>query len=202
MPSAYGNKQKHESKNPLQRALIGHFHAQLAAAVRALAPKDILEVGCGEGYLLQALRDAGVSVPMLGIDLSEAAIAEARTRVPDARFEVKDALALADAGEQYDLVLICEVLEHLPQPERMLDVLGRIARRHVIASVPWEPFFRGLNFLRGKHLTALGNDPEHVNHWSRGEFLRFVSMRFELQAAPLAFPWTLVSASQVARARS
>jgi len=164
MPSAYGNKQKHESRNPLQRVLIGHFHAQLAAAVRALAPKEILEVGCGEGYLLQALRMAGVSVPMHGIDLSEHAIAEARVRVPDARFEVRDALSLAEAGEQYDLVLICEVLEHLAHPERMLDVLGRIARRHVVASVPWEPFFRGLNFMRGKHLLALGNDPEHVNH--------------------------------------
>jgi SAM-dependent methyltransferase len=193
MTSLHGNQQKHESKNPIQRALIDRFHGELARIVRDLAPVGILDVGCGEGYVLSALRGAGIPCPMHGIDLSAQAIEAARIRVPDASFEVIDALALADAGRRYDLVLMTEVLEHIPGPSRMLPILERIAERYVVTSVPWEPFFRGLNFLRGKHVLALGNDPEHVNHWGRSAFLEFMGDRFDVQQAPMVFPWTLVA---------
>ena len=159
MSSAYGNRQKHESKNPIQRALIGRFHGELARVVRELGPADILDVGCGEGYVLGALREEGIRCPLHGIDFSADAIGSARSRVPDATFEVGDALALAEAGRRYDLVLMTEVLEHIPEPARMLPVLERIARRFVVTSVPWEPFFRGLNFLRGKHLWRSATTP-------------------------------------------
>jgi 2-polyprenyl-3-methyl-5-hydroxy-6-metoxy-1,4-benzoquinol methylase len=194
MASSHGNRQKHESKNPLQRALIGHFHRQLTELVRARAPSEILEVGCGEGFVLSALREAGVSCPMHGIDFSESAIAEAQRRVPDATFSVEDANTLANDGRRYDLVLMIEVLEHLPDPQRMLSLLERLAKRHVVLSVPWEPFFRGLNFLRGKHIRELGNDPEHIQHWSRREFARLAGSHFEVREKPIVFPWTLVAA--------
>jgi 2-polyprenyl-3-methyl-5-hydroxy-6-metoxy-1,4-benzoquinol methylase len=195
MPS-HGNKQKHETANPIQRALIRHFHRCLADLVHQLAPENILDVGCGEGYTLRALADLGIRCPMTGIDLSATAVAEARKRLPEGQFEVSDALDVARAGQTYDVVLMTEVLEHIPQPARMLLLLAQVTRRFVIASVPWEPFFRGLNFMRGKHVLALGNDPEHVNHWGRREFLDFMGERFTVHRAPLVFPWTLVLAGR------
>jgi SAM-dependent methyltransferase len=196
MSTSYGNKQKHESTNPIQRALIDRFHGQLAQIVRDLSPKGILDVGCGEGYVLGALRAEGIRCPMAGIDLSPTAIEAARVRVPDATFEVIDALQLADAGRRYDMVLMTEVLEHIPEPQRMLPVLERIAERYVVTSVPWEPFFRGLNFMRGKHVMDLGNDPEHVNHWGRADFIKFMGERFAVRTAPLVFPWTMVASER------
>lgn len=195
MASSYGNQQKHESKNPIQRALIDHFHRRIAESVKALNPASILEVGCGEGYVIEALREHGVTCPIKGIDLSAPAIAAAAQRVPSAEFAVEDALELARAGTRHDVVLMLEVLEHIPEPARMLPVLQQIAERAVIVSVPWEPMFRGLNFMRGKHLGAFGNDPEHINHWSRSGFLRFIGKQFQVQSAPLVFPWTLAVCS-------
>ena len=194
MASSHGNKQKHESTNPIQRALIGHFHKRLSDIVLARNPSEILEVGCGEGYVLAALREAGVKCPIHGIDFSESAIAEARRRVPDATFAVEDARALAQSGRRYDLVLMIEVLEHLPDAQFMLSVLAQLSKRHVVVSVPWEPFFRGLNFLRGKHVRALGNDPEHIQHWGRSEFRQLVEQHLVVREAPIVFPWTLVGA--------
>jgi len=191
--SSYGNRQKHESNNPIQQALIGRFNRELVKVVRELGPSEILDVGCGEGYTLAALRAGGITCPMSGIDFSAEAIALAKQRVPDASFEVEDALVVAQAGRKYDLVLMTEVLEHIPSPERMLPVLETIAARFVVTSVPWEPFFRGLNFLRGKHVFALGNDPEHINHWGLGAFLGFMGERFVVRGAPMVFPWTLVA---------
>ena len=119
MASSHGNKQKHESNNPVQRALIGHFHKRLTELVVARQPSEILEVGCGEGYVLSALRQAGVQCPMHGIDFSETAIEHAKARVPDATFAVEDARALATSGRRYDLVLMIEVLEHLEDARSM-----------------------------------------------------------------------------------
>lgn len=194
MASSHGNKQKHENTNPVQRALIGHFHKRLCELVLARQPSEILEVGCGEGYVLAALRKAGVQCPIHGIDFSQTAIEHAKARVPDATFAVEDARTLATSGRRYDLVLMIEVLEHLEDAQSMLGVLAQLSKHHVVVSVPWEPFFRGLNFLRGKHITALGNDPEHIQHWSRGGFQRFVGRQLDVHAAPIVFPWTLLSA--------
>jgi 2-polyprenyl-3-methyl-5-hydroxy-6-metoxy-1,4-benzoquinol methylase len=195
MSSTHGNKQKHTSSNPIQRALIDHFLRRVSELVIARSPRNILEIGCGEGFVLRALQDAGVRCPMRGIDFSETAIADARTRVPEAEFVVQDAAELAADGQRFDVVLMIEVLEHLPDPKRMLEVLTQLAERHVVLSVPWEPFFRALNFARGKHIRALGNDPEHIQHWGRQSFQRFVGDYFVIQDAPLAFPWTLVGAA-------
>lgn len=193
MSSSYGNRQKHESTNPIQQALIARFNRELVRVVRELAPTEILDVGCGEGYTLGALRAGGITCPMSGIDFSAEAIELAKKRVPDATFQVEDALVVAEAGRKYDLVIMTEVLEHIPSPERMLPVLETIAKRYVVTSVPWEPFFRGLNFLRGKHVLAFGNDPEHINHWGRSSFLTFMSQRFAIRQAPMVFPWTMVA---------
>jgi 2-polyprenyl-3-methyl-5-hydroxy-6-metoxy-1,4-benzoquinol methylase len=197
MAQDYGNKQKHESNNPIQRALIGRFKSQAVRLVHSIAPRSILEVGCGEGYMLEALVHGGVSASLHGVDFSTPAIADARARLGDrAQLEARDARELADHGDQFDLVMMLEVLEHIPNPGQMLPILERLTRRHLLLSVPWEPMFRGLNMARGKHVRAFGNDPEHVNHWSRRGFFRFVEQRFTIVEAPLVAPWTMVLAEK------
>lgn len=194
----HGNTQKHETSNPLQRRLIDAFHSQAVAYIRRVAPASILEVGCGEGYVLAEIQRVGIAAPLVGVDLSEVAIEAARQRVaPPAQLVVGDArdVVTSLSGPQPDLVLMLEVLEHLDDPEAMLDDLAVLTARHVLLSVPREPLFRGMNLLRVKNVRDLGNDPEHVNHWSARAFVDFVSRRFDVVAVARPFPWTMVLAS-------
>jgi 2-polyprenyl-3-methyl-5-hydroxy-6-metoxy-1,4-benzoquinol methylase len=202
---SHGNKQKHESKNPIQRALIGRFKQRAAELVRRAAPRTILDLGCGEGFMIEALLDAGIDAQFTGIDLSETAIADAKARIgaradltsrpfrPE--FEVIDARQLVDDGRTFDMVMMLEVLEHIPDPAQMMPILQKLARQHVLLSVPWEPFFCGLNLLRGKNITRLGNDPEHVNHWTRHGFFRFLRPHFDILGTPGVFPWSMALAT-------
>jgi 2-polyprenyl-3-methyl-5-hydroxy-6-metoxy-1,4-benzoquinol methylase len=192
------NARKHESTNPALRLVLGHFRRTLCRVVRGLRPRTVFDVGCGEGYMLAAVRaalqEAGIEATYAGVDISDDAIAAARARLgPDVELDQGDVRALA-AGRRFDVVMMLEVLEHLDDPAPMLDVLAGITGGHVVLSVPHEPLFRGLNLLRGHHLRRLGNHPEHVQQFSRAGFLAFVARRFEIVAAPIVPPWTMVVA--------
>ncbi len=192
MSARHGNRQKYENPNPIQRALIRRFQRQVVRLVQQVSPQRILDVGCGEGFSLRALQDAGIRAEMTGIDLDAQALEMARAHT-DGRCQLErvDATTLAARGQTYDLVMMLEVLEHIDAPRQMLPILASLTHGPVLLSVPREPFFRGLNLLRGRHVWALGNDPEHVNHWGRRGFFRFLASHFELVEAPPVFPWTL-----------
>jgi len=107
----------------------------LAEKVRALAPRSLLDVGCGDGRLLSLLAP---DIPACqGVDLSEAAIRFARAFVPAASFAVEDA---ADLSGSFDVVTAIEVLEHVPDDGVIgfLQTLGARCRAGgtVILSVP------------------------------------------------------------------
>lgn len=195
-PPPSSNERKHETTNPIQRALVDRFVGRVVDVVERLEPASTLDVGCGEGYVLDALRRRGVGGLLHGVDLSAQAIDRARARLGDeVELQQADATTLGDEGRRFELVLSLEMLEHIPGPERVLPVLHRLATRNAVLSVPHEPWFRGLNLARGRHLARLGNHPEHVNLWTRRGFLAFIDPWFQPLERVGAFPWTLVLTS-------
>ncbi|MEM7140945.1 MAG: class I SAM-dependent methyltransferase [Actinomycetota bacterium] len=188
-----GNQQKHESGNPVQRVLIQRFHGEVTRLLMRSPREAVLDLGCGEGFVIDHLVRADIDAVFVGIDRSAPAVELAKARLGD-RAEVlhADITSLADLPRAFDVVMMLEVLEHLDDPASMLALLGQLTTGQVIVSVPREPFFRGLNLLRLKNLRRLGSDPEHVHHWTRRRFERLVSEHFVPVARGRAFPWTLL----------
>jgi SAM-dependent methyltransferase len=184
---------KYTTRNPLARCLVAGFLEALDDLVRRTGARDIHEVGCGEGFLSTRLAASGVAVR--GSDLSAAAVAAARQRAADLGapipFQVADLYGLDPERDGAELVVCCEVLEHLPDPGRALDILAGLGRPHVIASVPREPLWRLLNVARGKYWRELGNTPGHLQHWSSARFTAMLESRLELVEVRKPFPWTM-----------
>jgi hypothetical protein len=84
------------------------------------------------------------------------------------------------------------VLEHVPAPEATLAEMARVARRHLLVSVPREPLWRGLNVARGAYIRDLGNTPGHVNHWSKRSFTALLSRYGTVEQVRSPFPWTML----------
>jgi ubiquinone/menaquinone biosynthesis C-methylase UbiE len=84
------------------------------------------------------------------------------------------------------------VLEHVTEPDRALAEMARVARRHLLVSVPHEPLWRALNMARGAYLSALGNTPGHLNHWTRRAFVRLLGRYGDVAEARSPFPWTML----------
>ena len=80
----------------------------------------------------------------------------------------------------------------MPDPEQTVAEMARVARRHLLVSVPHEPLWRMLNVARGAYVRDLGNTPGHVNHWTRRGFVRMLSRYGETLEVRSPFPWTMV----------
>ena len=190
----HGNLQKYTNPNPIQQRLIRRFLDTVAALAARTAAHTALDVGCAEGFVSHHLRQHLPGLVTFGVDLDREALARARALHPQVHAAVGDALALPFASESVDLVVCTEVLEHIPRPEEALAELVRVTRGHLVLSVPWEPWFRLANLARLKNVPRLGDDPEHVNHWTGRGFRRFLEGRVTVLAWRVAFPWQIVLA--------
>jgi len=187
----YGNLQKHLNPNPVQRYLLRRFHRQIASLLKATGAERILDAGCGEGFVVSYLLQENDGLAITGLDCSLEAIEMARQMVPGVLFGVGDLREMPYSDDSFDLVMCLEVLEHLPDPHRGLRELRRVTSAHCLVSVPHEPFFRTTNFLRGKHVPAWGRDPEHLQHWTAGQFRRLVEQYFKVERVVYSFPWVI-----------
>ncbi len=185
---------KYGSRNPVVRRLMGAFEHALDELVRQAAPTSVLDVGCGEGVLTARWAEQLGSSPVVGIDLDDPKLRrewEMRSR-PNLEFRTSSAENLPFPPDQFDLAAAIEVLEHVPDPERTVAEMARVARRHVLVSVPREPLWRALNVARGAYLGQLGNTPGHLNHWSKRGFVRLLARHGEVIEVRSPFPWTMV----------
>jgi trans-aconitate methyltransferase len=184
---------KYESKNPVERRLVANFLRQFDGMVELTGAREAHEVGCGEGELSMRMASSGLRVR--GSDAFPEVTDEARRRAKqadlDIAYEAKAVQQLAVPGDSAELVVCCEVLEHLPDPEEALDVLASLANPWLIASVPREPLWRALNLARGAYWADRGNTPGHVNHWSKRGFERLLETRFEVEVLRSPTPWTM-----------
>jgi SAM-dependent methyltransferase len=184
---------KYGTQNPVARRLTAGFMSDLDELVERSGATEAHEVGCGEGEL--SIRLAGRGIRVRGTDAFPQVLDEARRRAAGAGvavdFEAARVEELDPDRHAAQLIVCCEVLEHLEDPERGLEVLARLARPWLIASVPREPLWRALNLARLSYLGELGNTPGHLSHWSRRGFERFLAERFEVVEVRNPLPWTM-----------
>jgi 2-polyprenyl-3-methyl-5-hydroxy-6-metoxy-1,4-benzoquinol methylase len=185
---------KYGTSNPIARRLMATFMDQLDELVERTGATEAHEVGCGEGEL--AIRLARRGIRVRGTDAFPQVLEEARERARIAGveidFEATPVERLEPARHGAELIVCCEVLEHLQDPERALEILAGLARPWLIASVPREPLWRALNLARLSYVGDLGNTPGHLNHWSKRDFVRFLASRFEVMEVRTPTPWTMV----------
>ncbi len=190
---------KYQSDNPIVRKIMRGFESALSELVEKANSSSIHEVGCGEGYWVLRWFEDGLQVR--GSDFSstviELAEKNAATRnFPLGLFKQKSIYDLEAGEDSADLIVCCEVLEHLEQPGEALRVLQTITNEYVIFSVPREPVWRLLNMSRGKYWSDFGNTPGHLQHWSQKAFLKLISQYFDIEQVRAPFPWTMVLCSK------
>lgn len=121
------------------RQSIRYFHAWRIDQLRrrlgdALATVSMLDVGDTDGLMLKHLGKPG-----LGFNLSPVAIENIRSNGIEAELGDGERMPFDDGA--FDVVLCFETLEHVPNPEQLLEELARVTARdgRVFISIPWVP---------------------------------------------------------------
>ena len=111
------------------------------------------EVGCGTGFVLQAVRGAFPKAELAGSEYFEEALVHARRRVPDARFMQLDARTAQDTAA-YDVIGAFDVIEHIVEDELVLANLTRalIPGGCLMVTVPQHRWLWSLTDERAHHV--------------------------------------------------
>jgi SAM-dependent methyltransferase len=123
---------------------FAYSRRRLGAWLERALPADgrgvrLLDVGCGTGHTLAALRARGFEAA--GVDGSEAMLSEARARNPGAELRQADVEALPFPDAAFDAALCVEVLRYLPEPGRCVAELARVLRPGGLALATAAPVF-------------------------------------------------------------
>lgn len=185
---------KYQSKNPIARSLVQNFMSTVLSLAGKTGVKDLHEVGCGEGQLCGLFARDGFRVR--GSDISDSSLAVAHAEAMRLGLKItflKTSIYELDPQEDAaELVVCCEVLEHLKEPDRALHLLSQLAKPYIILSVPREPLWRVLNMMRGKYLGGFGNTPDHIQHWSTYQFVKFAEQYVDVMEVRKPIPWTVL----------
>ena len=185
---------KYTSNNRVVQYLNRVYLRNITALVHRAQPRRLLDVGCGEGVVLRHLDRHLHDVTVVGLDVDGTGlrVAQSQNAVSLVQGSVYD---LPFASGSFDLVLCCEVLEHVEQPALALAELARVSGNRVLLSVPNEPIWRMSNMARGKYLRHLGNTTGHIQHWTRWSFLRLVRTRLDVADVRTWLPfWSMLLA--------
>lgn len=88
--------------------------------------RKVLELGCAAGRLGELYKKLHPQATWVGVDCNTEALRQAARRI-DSTFQMNlDDASFHEVGNGYDCVVIGDLLEHLKQPEKLLETLARI----------------------------------------------------------------------------
>lgn len=134
--------------------------------------KSVLDFGCGSGYKLIKYFS---NVFTIGIDLPRTVEYLRRVYPLRAWYYQDCAGLLAVYGDVIDLVICCDVIEHLINPNILMLWLQSVNAKRYVISTP-ERDLMGENTFDGPP-----RNPCHAREWNGGEFQAYVSQFFHVE---------------------
>ena len=194
-----GNINKYMTKNPLKKQRVEKLNHTIISSVGKYLKDNnetdisILDAGSGEGFIDSLLIKTYPSIKITGVEYTSEAIQIARKMNPSVEYLQGDITNLLFEDNMFDIVLCTEVLEHIKNPEKALKEILRVTKNHLLVTVPHEPWFCMGNLLVLKNIRRFGNPVDHVNHWTKNSFRKFLNENLGnnscLNSLSSCFPW-------------
>jgi 2-polyprenyl-3-methyl-5-hydroxy-6-metoxy-1,4-benzoquinol methylase len=164
---------------------------------------NLLDVGCGTGEFLVAMKAAGWQVEGLERDERAAAWAREHQQLAISTGSVEQ---LNASTQQYDIVTLWHVLEHLYNPGRALEIIAQRLRENGVLLIA-VPNIAGIDARIYKSNWVALDAPRHVNHFSLDTLARLgskhgLTLRWWRQLPLDAFFNSLMSEKLAAQRRS
>lgn len=116
------------------RRFAGYIDHTLGVALEMLqlrGTEKILDVACGTGELERRVTRAFPQMHMVGFDLSDAMLAEAKNKLaafPNVQWQQGDSRQLPFPDNQFDIVISCSALHYMRDPQIVMREFARVTR--------------------------------------------------------------------------
>jgi len=136
--------------------------------------KTIVDIGCGEGILLEKLMQKYPAKEIIGIDAEKENIEICKKYGLNVIFGSAYNLPLKD--NSIDCIILAEVIEHLDQPSKAIGEIHRVLKKNgmLIMLFPNDLMFLVARLLTLKVKEAF-YDTGHVKQWSPQKARKFLS---------------------------
>ena len=113
--------------------------SNIRALCSSLQPASVIEIGAGDGSVLQRLAQSGFGQTHFALDISASGVERIRGRQIPSLVECRqfDGYTVPYADAQFDLAILCHVVEHVEHPRLLINEAARVAS-HVYVEVPLE----------------------------------------------------------------
>lgn len=126
---------------------------------------SVLDLGCGSGFkLIKYFDDVEKTV---GIDLPDT-VNWLNKKYPNKNWSSD----FNEPKEGYDVLICSDVIEHVLDPDKILDIIEESKPMIIVISTP--------NRDRGLNQTGPPNNPHHIREWNKDEFASYISSRFNI----------------------
>lgn len=148
-----------------------HF-TRYRLAERYVEGKEVIDMGCGTGDGTHRL--AGTARSVLGVDISEGAVAYASShyQAPNLRYEVGNVTDLPYEDESFEAAVSFNTIEHLEDPERLVLQAKRLLKSDGVFVVS-TPNKQTYSIDRNRM------NPHHVSEMYPQEFRELLERNFE-----------------------
>ena len=139
--------------------------------------KKVLDIGCGSSFkLIKYFRDRS----FVGLDL-EPNLSWLKERYPYFDYRLSDYDNPPE--DEFDLVICSDVVEHVLEPDRMIDFINNINFKRLVISTPERDIIQQVQ--RGMNWNVKENGPPanicHVREWTKDEFAEYISQTFDIE---------------------
>ena len=173
-------KEMYCSQHPLVRYGHNKRANEVVEMVVRANPKRVLEIGCGEGFLLEKLSKK-CNAELFGAEISPERILLAKEKGFDCIIKECDVVSLPFEDNFFDLVIASEILEHTPDYKEVIKEMKRVVNGHIVVSFPNETIL-----TLGRLCTARFpiHYPNHVNSFKPSDFVRLIGEPLEHTTVP------------------
>ena len=127
--------------------------------VRNRKPKSLIDIGCGTGFLINLISNEFPKISLAALDFNIPSLIKKDKKIKIFEGDIQSNLNNIE-NNKFEFVICAHVLEHLENPEIILDNLRRITSKYLLIVCPLEKKFKwGINYhinFFNNHLSFLG----------------------------------------------
>jgi ubiquinone/menaquinone biosynthesis C-methylase UbiE len=187
---------EYKSQNIISKWLFNQFFKKIKFIIKQSVNSGdrLLEVGCGSAESTNRIFSMIENCTFEASEYDERYVTVINKKNFPFRVTQESVYDLKRDNNEFDLIFLLEVLEHLEEPEIAIKELFRVSNKYVVISVPNEPVWRIMNMIRGTYLKEFGNTPGHINHYNAYKLKNLLKPYSDRVKVFNSFPWIIAVA--------